>query len=43
MYRLGSEARDIILVIGDACVDYPSFGMAIIGRLLVSMASNQGP
>lgn len=34
MNALGWEACDIILVTGDAYVDHPSFGMAIIGRLL---------
>src|SRR5258708_6006322 len=31
---LGWDACDIVLVTGDAYVDRPSFGMAIIGRLL---------
>jgi uncharacterized radical SAM protein YgiQ len=31
---LGWERCDIIIVTGDAYVDHPSFGMAIIGRLL---------
>ena len=31
---LGWDSCDIILVTGDAYVDHPSFGMAIIGRLL---------
>src|SRR5512138_422814 len=34
MDELGWEACDIVLVTGDAYVDHPSFGMAIIGRLL---------
>ncbi len=34
MARLGWEACDVILVTGDAYVDHPSFGMALIGRLL---------
>lgn len=34
MDALGWEACDIVLVTGDAYVDHPSFGMAIIGRLL---------
>jgi len=34
MEALGWEACDIILVTGDAYVDHPSFGMAIVGRLL---------
>src|SRR5262245_49785916 len=31
---LGCDACDVVLVTGDAYVDHPSFGMAIIGRLL---------
>src|SRR5712672_1519116 len=34
MDELGWDACDIVLVTGDAYVDHPSFGMAIIGRLL---------
>ena len=34
MDTLGWNECDIILVTGDAYVDHPSFGMAIIGRLL---------
>src|ERR1700756_4544009 len=34
METLGWDACDIVLVTGDAYVDHPSFGMAIIGRLL---------
>ena len=34
MDALGWDVCDIILVTGDAYVDHPSFGMAIIGRLL---------
>jgi uncharacterized radical SAM protein YgiQ len=33
MSELGWDSCDIILVTGDAYVDHPSFGMAIIGRL----------
>jgi len=33
MRELGWDSCDIILVTGDAYVDHPSFGMAIIGRL----------
>lgn len=36
MDALGWDACDVILVTGDAYVDHPSFGMAIIGRLLES-------
>ncbi len=38
MDALGWDSCDIIIVTGDAYVDHPSFGMAIIGRLL----ENQG-
>ncbi len=34
MDKLGWDSCDIIIVTGDAYVDHPSFGMAIIGRLL---------
>ena len=34
MDLLGWDACDVILVTGDAYVDHPSFGMAIVGRLL---------
>jgi uncharacterized radical SAM protein YgiQ len=32
--RLGWDACDIVLVTGDAYVDHPSFGAALVGRLL---------
>ncbi len=34
MDELGWDGCDVILVTGDACIDHPSFGMALIGRLL---------
>jgi len=34
MDKLGWDECDVIVVTGDAYVDHPSFGMAIIGRLL---------
>ncbi|HEX7036214.1 MAG TPA: YgiQ family radical SAM protein [Pseudomonadales bacterium] len=34
MDLLGWDACDVILVTGDAYVDHPSFGMAIVGRFL---------
>jgi len=34
MDALGWDSCDIILVTGDAYIDHPSFGMALIGRLL---------
>ena len=36
MDKLGWDSCDIVLVTGDAYVDYPSFGMAVIGRMLES-------
>lgn len=36
MDALGWDACDVIIVSGDAYVDHPSFGMAIIGHLLES-------
>ena len=38
MQALGWDSCDVILVTGDAYVDHPSFGMAVIGRML----ENQG-
>ena len=34
MQQLGWEQCDVILVTGDAYIDHPSFGMAVIGRTL---------
>src|SRR5580700_8465980 len=34
MDELGWDSCDVIIVTGDAYVDHPSFGMAIVGRLL---------
>ncbi len=34
MAALGWDSCDIIIVTGDAYVDHPSFGMAVIGRML---------
>src|SRR5262245_61528780 len=34
MKALGWTSCDVVLVTGDAYVDHPSFGMAIVGRLL---------
>lgn len=42
MDRLGWDECDIILVTGDAYVDHPSFGMAIIGRLLQAQGFRVG-
>ena len=40
--QLGWEACDIILVTGDAYVDHPSFGMAVIGRVLEAQGFRVG-
>src|ERR671910_899290 len=42
MAALGWDACDIVLVTGDAYVDHPSFGMAIIGRLLEAQGFRVG-
>ncbi len=42
MEDLGWDSCDIIIVTGDAYVDHPSFGMAIIGRLLESQGFRVG-
>ncbi len=42
MDQLGWESCDIILVTGDAYIDHPSFGMAIIGRLLEAQGFRVG-
>ncbi|MBP1180759.1 putative radical SAM protein YgiQ [Methylobacterium sp. PvR107] len=42
MAALGWESCDIVLVTGDAYVDHPSFGMAIIGRLLEAQGFRVG-
>ena len=34
LHRLGWDHADIILITGDAYVDHPSFGVALIGRWL---------
>ena len=34
MDQLGWDSCDVIIVTGDAYVDHPSFGMAVIGRVL---------
>ena len=39
---LGWDSCDIVLVTGDAYVDHPSFGMAIIGRLLEAQGFRVG-
>jgi uncharacterized radical SAM protein YgiQ len=42
MDELGWDSCDIIIVTGDAYVDHPSFGMALIGRLLESQGFRVG-
>jgi uncharacterized radical SAM protein YgiQ len=42
MERLGWDSCDIILVTGDAYVDHPSFGMAVIGRVLEAQGFRVG-
>jgi uncharacterized radical SAM protein YgiQ len=42
MDELGWDSCDIILVTGDAYVDHPSFGMAVIGRLLEAQGYRVG-
>ncbi len=42
MAALGWECCDIIIVTGDAYVDHPSFGMAIIGRVLEAQGFRVG-
>ncbi len=42
MDKLGWDSCDIIIVTGDAYVDHPSFGMAVIGRMLESQGFRVG-
>src|ERR1700689_603143 len=42
MHSLGWEQCDVIIVTGDAYVDHPSFGMAIIGRGLEAQGLRVG-
>jgi len=42
MDALGWDSCDVIIVTGDAYVDHPSFGMAIIGRLLEAQGYRVG-
>lgn len=42
MDALGWDSCDVILVVGDAYIDHPSFGMAVIGRLLESQGFRVG-
>jgi uncharacterized radical SAM protein YgiQ len=42
MDALGWESCDVVVITGDAYVDHPSFGMAIIGRLLEAQGFRVG-
>jgi uncharacterized radical SAM protein YgiQ len=42
MDALGWDACDVILVTGDAYIDHPSFGMALVGRLLEAQGFRVG-
>src|SRR5262245_31230643 len=42
MEQLGWDQCDVVVVTGDAYVDHPSFGMAIIGRLLEAQGFRVG-
>jgi len=42
MEALGWDSCDIVIVTGDAYVDHPSFGMAIIGRVLEAQGFRVG-
>jgi uncharacterized radical SAM protein YgiQ len=42
MDLLGWDSCDVVLVTGDAYVDHPSFGMAVIGRVLESQGFRVG-
>ena len=42
MAALGWDACDVILITGDAYIDHPSFGMALVGRLLEAQGYRVG-
>jgi uncharacterized radical SAM protein YgiQ len=42
MEELGWDSCDVVLVTGDAYIDHPSFGMALIGRLLEAQGFRVG-
>jgi len=42
MEALGWDSCDIVLVTGDAYVDHPSFGMAVVGRVLEAQGFRVG-
>ncbi len=42
MHSLGWDECDVIIVTGDAYIDHPSFGMALVGRLLEAQGFRVG-
>jgi len=42
METLGWDSCDVVLVTGDAYIDHPSFGMALVGRLLEAQGFRVG-
>src|SRR5450830_776567 len=42
MDKLGWDECDVILITGDAYIDHPSFGMALVGRLLEAQGYRVG-
>ena len=42
MDRLGWDSCDVVIVTGDAYVDHPSFGMAVVGRTLEAQGFRVG-
>ena len=42
MEALGWDSCDVVLVVGDAYVDHPSFGMAVVGRVLEAQGFRVG-
>jgi len=42
MDALGWESCDVVLITGDAYIDHPSFGMALVGRLLEAQGFRVG-
>ncbi|HEY8022940.1 MAG TPA: YgiQ family radical SAM protein [Burkholderiaceae bacterium] len=42
MNALGWDSCDVVLVTGDAYIDHPSFGMALVGRLLEAQGFRVG-
>src|SRR6266516_1191867 len=42
MRARGWDALDVLLVVGDAYVDHPSFGTAVIGRVLEAQGLRVG-